>query len=37
MSAELTLLVASTSALQLDFARLWTQCQRCQGSLHQVR
>ncbi|BEI82815.1 hypothetical protein CcaverHIS002_0306830 [Cutaneotrichosporon cavernicola] len=27
--------VATTSALQLDFARLWTQCQRCQGSLHQ--
>ena len=29
--------VAQTSALQIDFARLWTQCQRCQGSLHQVR
>lgn len=28
--------VALTSALQIDFARLWTQCQRCQGSLHQV-
>ncbi|TXT04989.1 hypothetical protein VHUM_03809 [Vanrija humicola] len=27
--------VSSTSALQVDFARLWTQCQRCQGSLHQ--
>ncbi|AFR94130.2 DNA polymerase delta subunit 1 [Cryptococcus neoformans C23] len=27
--------VAQTSALQIDFARLWTQCQRCQGSLHQ--
>ncbi|KAI5452167.1 DNA-directed DNA polymerase delta [Naganishia albida] len=27
--------VALTSALQVDFARLWTQCQRCQGSLHQ--
>lgn len=28
---------ASTASLQVDFARLWTQCQRCQGSLHQVR
>lgn len=28
--------VAATSDLQIDFARLWTQCQRCQGSLHQV-
>ena len=27
--------VASVSALQVQFARLWTQCQRCQGSLHQ--
>ncbi|KAK4688039.1 DNA polymerase delta subunit 1, partial [Tremellales sp. Uapishka_1] len=27
--------VGQTSALQIDFARLWTQCQRCQGSLHQ--
>nr|XP_031863513.1 DNA polymerase delta catalytic subunit [Kwoniella shandongensis]KAA5530585.1 DNA polymerase delta catalytic subunit [Kwoniella shandongensis] len=27
--------VAQTSSLQIDFARLWTQCQRCQGSLHQ--
>ncbi|WVQ62616.1 uncharacterized protein L199_000763 [Kwoniella botswanensis] len=27
--------VVQTSALQIDFARLWTQCQRCQGSLHQ--
>ncbi|WVR03623.1 hypothetical protein IAU60_000616 [Kwoniella sp. DSM 27419] len=27
--------VVQTSALQVDFARLWTQCQRCQGSLHQ--
>ncbi|KZP01626.1 delta DNA polymerase [Calocera viscosa TUFC12733] len=26
---------SSTSALQVHFARLWTQCQRCQGSLHQ--
>ncbi|CAE6482066.1 unnamed protein product [Rhizoctonia solani] len=24
-----------TSDLQVAFARLWTQCQRCQGSLHQ--
>ena len=21
--------------LEIRFARLWTQCQRCQGSLHQ--
>lgn len=27
--------VATTSELQVRFARLWTQCQRCQGSLHQ--
>ncbi|KDQ18974.1 hypothetical protein BOTBODRAFT_28455 [Botryobasidium botryosum FD-172 SS1] len=27
--------VSQTSALQVSFARLWTQCQRCQGSLHQ--
>ncbi|KAF6743062.1 delta DNA polymerase [Ephemerocybe angulata] len=27
--------VLSASALQVRFARLWTQCQRCQGSLHQ--
>ena len=25
----------TTSALQVQFSRLWTQCQRCQGSLHQ--
>jgi hypothetical protein len=25
-----------TSEQQVRFARLWTQCQRCQGSLHQV-
>ncbi|KAI5122485.1 hypothetical protein M0805_001394 [Coniferiporia weirii] len=25
----------STSALQTSYSRLWTQCQRCQGSLHQ--
>lgn len=24
-----------TSAAQVNFSRLWTQCQRCQGSLHQ--
>ena len=23
------------SALERKFAKLWTQCQRCQGSLHQ--
>jgi hypothetical protein len=28
--------VNQTSSLQIDFARLWTQCQRCQGSLHQA-
>ncbi|KAI9635703.1 putative delta DNA polymerase [Dioszegia hungarica] len=27
--------ITYTSSLQVDFARLWTQCQRCQGSLHQ--
>ncbi|TRM65265.1 DNA polymerase family B-domain-containing protein [Schizophyllum amplum] len=27
--------VISASELQTRFARLWTQCQRCQGSLHQ--
>ncbi|TFK39414.1 DNA polymerase family B-domain-containing protein [Crucibulum laeve] len=27
--------VLSTSELQVRFSRLWTQCQRCQGSLHQ--
>ncbi|KAF7294521.1 DNA polymerase [Mycena kentingensis (nom. inval.)] len=27
--------ISTTSALQVQFARLWTQCQRCQGSLHQ--
>jgi len=29
--------VTTTSDTQVKFARLWTQCQRCQGSLHQVR
>ncbi|THU91856.1 hypothetical protein K435DRAFT_829789 [Dendrothele bispora CBS 962.96] len=28
--------VATASELQVRFSRLWTQCQRCQGSLHQV-
>ena len=27
--------VANTSVVQVSYARLWTQCQRCQGSLHQ--
>ncbi|KAF9054588.1 DNA polymerase family B-domain-containing protein [Panaeolus papilionaceus] len=27
--------VTMSSQLQVRFARLWTQCQRCQGSLHQ--
>ncbi|KAF4610971.1 hypothetical protein D9613_006736 [Agrocybe pediades] len=27
--------IVSTSELQVRFSRLWTQCQRCQGSLHQ--
>ncbi|KAH8093299.1 DNA polymerase family B-domain-containing protein [Cristinia sonorae] len=27
--------VAATSEMQVRFSRLWTQCQRCQGSLHQ--
>lgn len=27
--------VTLTSERQVQFARLWTQCQRCQGSLHQ--
>jgi DNA polymerase delta subunit 1 len=27
--------VDHVSATQAQFARLWTQCQRCQGSLHQ--
>lgn len=28
--------VTVTSDYQMRFSRLWTQCQRCQGSLHQV-
>ncbi|KAG5220973.1 DNA-directed DNA polymerase delta [Salix suchowensis] len=27
--------VTTSSQLEVRFARLWTQCQRCQGSLHQ--
>ena len=27
--------LASVNELQDTFGRLWTQCQRCQGSLHQ--
>ncbi|KLO05308.1 hypothetical protein SCHPADRAFT_933696 [Schizopora paradoxa] len=27
--------VTTTSAFQIAYSRLWTQCQRCQGSLHQ--
>jgi DNA polymerase delta subunit 1 len=27
--------LAAMSALEVKFSRLWTQCQRCQGSLHQ--
>ncbi|KAF9462946.1 delta DNA polymerase [Collybia nuda] len=27
--------IITTSELQVRFSRLWTQCQRCQGSLHQ--
>ncbi|KAL7412360.1 delta DNA polymerase [Mrakia frigida] len=27
--------LVQTSAHQINFSRLWTQCQRCQGSLHQ--
>ncbi|OBZ73506.1 DNA polymerase delta catalytic subunit [Grifola frondosa] len=27
--------VITTSEMQVRFSRLWTQCQRCQGSLHQ--
>ncbi|KAF8328374.1 delta DNA polymerase [Cantharellus anzutake] len=27
--------LAQASSTQVAFARLWTQCQRCQGSLHQ--
>jgi DNA polymerase delta subunit 1 len=29
--------VTTTSEIQVKFARLWTQCQRCQGSIRQVR
>lgn len=27
--------IAHLSALEEKFSRLWTQCQRCQGSLHE--
>ena len=27
--------LASVNELEASFAALWTQCQRCQGSLHQ--
>ncbi|KAH9946498.1 hypothetical protein B0H21DRAFT_743121 [Amylocystis lapponica] len=27
--------ISTTSDMQVRFSRLWTQCQRCQGSLHQ--
>ena len=27
--------LGAATALESDFAALWTQCQRCQGSLHQ--
>ena len=27
--------MAHFSALEEKFSRLWTQCQRCQGSLHE--
>ena len=27
--------LGAANALEAQFARLWTQCQRCQGSLHQ--
>ena len=27
--------LASVNELEQSFAALWTQCQRCQGSLHQ--
>ncbi|CAO3621990.1 unnamed protein product [Cunninghamella echinulata] len=27
--------IDSVSELEIKFSRLWTQCQRCQGSLHQ--
>ncbi|KAF5355326.1 hypothetical protein D9758_006032 [Tetrapyrgos nigripes] len=27
--------ITTASELQVRFSRLWTQCQRCQGSLHQ--
>ena len=29
--------MAAVNELESQFGALWTQCQRCQGSLHQVR
>ncbi len=29
--------MATVNELEGQFGALWTQCQRCQGSLHQVR
>ena len=34
-SQHLRKALASVNNLEGDFNRLWTQCQRCQGSLHQ--
>jgi len=34
-SAIFQKLIAETSDLESHFSRLWTQCQRCQGSLHE--
>ena len=28
--------LSKTSELEVRFARLWTQCQRCQGSMHNT-
>jgi DNA polymerase delta subunit 1 len=28
--------MAAVNELESQFGALWTQCQRCQGSLHQV-
>ena len=32
---DLALESVQVSSLERDYGRLWTQCQRCQGSLHQ--
>ena len=34
-SKHLQKALATVNELEKDFNRLWTQCQRCQGSLHQ--